>query len=168
MSLKSILQNILVGSKIDNTFRLIQVLRIVSVGRGIMGKYIRNLEATIMYKDEPVVYFKVKDKVLLEFKRLSEEHIPGWFLLDGDNYFALQEFFEDRTVPDYQMMSREYVRDVGLPFYDFEKIVKMVHSWKGTDYYWIKYPGEDLTYAQVSKNALVTEEQRELIMKDLM
>lgn len=133
-----------------------------------MGKYIRNLEATIMYKDEPVVYFKVKDKVLLEFKRLSEEHIPGWFLLDGDNYFALQEFFEDRTVPDYQMMSREYVRDVGLPFYDFEKIVKMVHSWKGTDYYWIRYPGEDLTYAQVSKNALVTEEQRELIMKDLM
>lgn len=44
----------------------------------------------------------------------------------------------------------------------------MVHSWKGTDYYWIRYPDEDLTYAQVSKNALVTEEQRELIMKDLM
>lgn len=46
------------------------------------------------------------------------------FLLDGDNYFALQEFFEDRTVPDYQMMSREYVHDIGLPFYDLRRLLK--------------------------------------------
>ena len=103
--------------------------------------FIRNLEGTLYYKDLPLFEFKIKNRELVYSKDLSNQKMwPVEPKVYGLSYRTINDFFRRRVVQDNAMMLKEYLDDMGLPYYDFEELIKK-NNGSSHDFFWLKFNG---------------------------
>lgn len=102
--------------------------------------FLRDLSGTLVYDDTRLVEFSIVNGQLVHVRPCSnsKKYWPCEFTAYGLTYTAFNEFFKYRVVPDGAQDIREYLQALGLPKYDFEKIVKKMRGRNNVDKYWIE------------------------------
>lgn len=67
------------------------------------------------------------------------------------NIRDLEKLLEYRSFPRTRGNANELLRDLGLEFYEVFSIVEKTHGVMFDDIYWIKFEGEDITYADARR-----------------
>ena len=101
--------------------------------------FLKNYTGVLMCNKEPLLYFKIENQRLVDFKKLRQDmkYFPGEFYLMGISYASINLFFRDRVVLDGSQFIREFLDGIGLKEYDFEKIVKHFHGGNNLDNWWV-------------------------------
>ena len=101
--------------------------------------YLRNLEGTLYYKDIALFEFRIVNRELIYWKDLSNKELwPPEPKVYGMSYGSLNEFFNRRVVQDNAMLLSQYLKQMGLQYYDFEELVKK-NNGSTHDFYWVKF-----------------------------
>lgn len=102
--------------------------------------FIKNMEGTLYWQDEPLIAFKIKNRRLESYQLLQKEHLPVEMDVWGISYYNFNEFFKRRVVEDGAMLLSDYLDALKLDHYDFEQIVKRNNGSNHLDFYWVKFP----------------------------
>lgn len=105
--------------------------------------FMKNIKGTLMRKNESLVYFEVKDKVLTEYKVISDDRrlYPYHFTVEPINSVIIDMFFKDRVIEFGCMQLQEYLDHLNLKYYDYEEIIKRNNGWNRLDCWWIRFDG---------------------------
>lgn len=113
--------------------------------------FLNNLEGVIYHKYTPLMYFRIVNRILEAYETYGWKPVVdggtfgiGHFRAYGVSYFSVNEFFRSRVVPDGAQDIKEYLRAVGLKYYDFEKLVKTICGWDALDLMWLKFDGGEV------------------------
>lgn len=63
----------------------------------------------------------------------------------------LYEFLEDRCFPRTRFDCKRVLKDIDVDFYEPRLIVDKTHGVMFDDTYWVKFEGEDITYADARR-----------------
>ena len=69
------------------------------------------------------------------------------------DYSWVEAFLEERCVPRARYNIKELLNMWGLDKYDPLAIVKITHGLMLSDYYWVRFDREDITYDQIKVRA---------------
>lgn len=113
---------------------------------------IQDLTATILWKNHPIVDFKVKHGKAIYIK--SYEQNRSLFPLEFKNrdIITLDDinlFVEARIVPQERFNLMDVLAEAGISEYRWEPILKYVHGLCTDDCYWFRFEDELLTYEDV-------------------
>lgn len=102
----------------------------------------------VLYKD------KVCAKVTVNGGRTTVERFDSCpmhclFNFDEMDTYTVMEILEGRCWPRNRVGIEEILSSLGLETYHPLEIVKKTHGLKRTDYVWIRFEGENLTYDDV-------------------
>lgn len=61
----------------------------------------------------------------------------------------IEAFFRDRCFPKERANCKTVLKSIGLDFYDPEMICRKTHGTQFDDFIWIRFEGENITYADV-------------------
>lgn len=61
------------------------------------------------------------------------------------------KFFEERCIDKNRPDLKEILESYGLEFYDAEQICRKTHGMLWTDFYWIKFDNQNITYEDIAK-----------------
>lgn len=115
-------------------------------------KQLYNLEASILWKDTPIVDFKVEDghTVYIHPYPENEQYYPIEFRgTQGISMNEINLFVEARIVPRERYNIVDLLQGMGLSEYKWEAILRYVHGLCTDDCYWFKFPGDTYTYNDV-------------------
>jgi len=103
--------------------------------------FIKNLEGIMYFKDIPLFEFQIRNRELISYRDLSNhEFWPCEPRMNGMSYVSLNNFFQRRVVPDYAQDIGEYLDAIGLPYYDFEELVRRNNGGNHLDFFWVRFP----------------------------
>lgn len=116
--------------------------------------FLTDLEGTLMHRDTPLAYFKIKDKRLIEYRRIRKEDSlfpPEFVGLVGPEvtYYAINHFFRERVVLDGAERCQQLLDELGLKRYDFNAIVNLLNGRNYIDYWWIASEDFHPTWAKI-------------------
>lgn len=114
---------------------------------------ISNLDGWIMNKDEEVARITIERGELLQYKILSK-NLPVEFLIRDSESEAIMDFLEDRVVPSTRIGITNELKAIGIPYYDPTLILNYNHGISFDDTFWIRFVGEQLSYAEIHKRML--------------
>lgn len=101
--------------------------------------FLRNFSGILMYKNIPLFYFNIENGRLVSYtlKKKDKKYFPFEFSFWDISYKTLNSFFRERVVLDGSQDIRQYLNELGLEKYDFEKIVKLNSGRNYLDEYWV-------------------------------
>lgn len=103
----------------------------------------------IMQDDHALVQFQMEKGDVVSCRILDEERMPYEYRICENPRRATWFFLEDRVVPSTRIGIDEDLKKVGIPYYDPTLLLKFNHGYSVSDHYWIRFEGEELTYAQL-------------------
>lgn len=109
---------------------------------------------TIYEREEPILYisWEIGDPYSLTFEKKAKErpielHSKIW---DGlIDWVGVMKFLESRSVPRTRVDIEDILRRYGLREYDALQMCKKSHGRSMSDYLWLKFDGENISYADV-------------------
>lgn len=118
----------------------------------IEHKRLHNMEATILWKDLPIVDFKIeRDKVFYVTPHYeNERYFPIEFRnAQGISMDEINMFCDARIVPRERFNIQDLLQAMGISEYRWEPIIRHVHGLCTDDCYWFRFPEETFTYDDV-------------------
>lgn len=108
------------------------------------------MEFTVMHKNEPVAVVKITDdKRGVTIDKLIPDCIRQPFGGDRQDLERVYNFLKDRCYEDGRGDLPEILAQAGLESNNPWEWVKLSHGVTYEDFFWIRFPGEDLTWEDV-------------------
>ena len=114
----------------------------------IQNKKHPEYEFTIMYYNEEVMHVKFAEDgtVIIDKYTDEKDKLPFYFIPDRQQMFTyIEGRCSERSRPD----QAELLNLIGLDVYNPYEIVKKTHAVTPDDYFWFRYPGENLKWEDV-------------------
>lgn len=105
---------------------------------------IKNLTGTLMYEDTPLVDFDIVNERLVyvrEYDRINNyKYYPVEFRFDDAvNYGDINDYFKHNVVEDGAQDIYEYLKTLGLRYYDLDEIVKRNNGYNHLGLRWVRF-----------------------------
>lgn len=99
-----------------------------------------DLAGTIMWKDEPLVEFKIKRGTVVDCEVIGRDscHLPFEFRESIAESKAVLLFLEDRVTPSTRIGLQDDLRLAGMDYYDPTTIIRYNKGWSVSDGYWVR------------------------------
>lgn len=111
---------------------------------------IGNVAGTVMKKDTPLVKFVVERGEPIEVELLQQTDLPFEFRC-LEPKAAIMEFLDDRVVPETRIGLDKVLKEAGIPYFSMDAILRYGHGVACDDQYWIRFPGETITWIELLK-----------------
>lgn len=109
-----------------------------------------NFSFSMMFKDQETARVKVNGN-RVDVTILNPNPLLNYMTAMPHDRFHLLERLELRCFPRNRVSAKEILRHMGLEDYNVLEILKRTHGAKADDFIWVKFEGEDLTFADVSR-----------------
>lgn len=98
-----------------------------------------NLSGTIMFQNQPLLYFKLERGYLVDCKLLCEDSklLPLEFKDKVINERRIHLFWEARVTPDTRQFLKEDMEAEGLEYYNVEQLIRFQKGRCVDDNYWL-------------------------------
>lgn len=105
---------------------------------------IKNLTGTLMYEDTSLVYFNIVNERLVyvrEYDRINNyKYYPVEFRFDDAvHYGDINAYFKHNVVEDGAQDIYEYLKTLGLRYYDLDEIVKRNNGYNHLGFRWVRF-----------------------------
>lgn len=105
---------------------------------------------TIMHQDEPVAEIYVSgDKTETKIRKLIPDGIKQPFSGNTYNILRLYRFLKDRCYEDCRYDLPDILEEANMESNNPWEWIKVSHGVTYEDFFWIRFPGEDLTWKDV-------------------
>ncbi|MCM1545838.1 MAG: helix-turn-helix transcriptional regulator [Clostridiales bacterium] len=111
------------------------------------------LEMLCFWNDELVSYVTVKNNKV-KVQRFTEHPVKQIFRDDEIDVFKLSTILETRCWQRDCRNIDNYLKKLGIPYYDPLAIVKKTHGVSYNDFLWFRFNGESLTWKDVAPKRL--------------
>ena len=108
------------------------------------------MEFTVMHKDEPVAIVRLsEDKKKVEIQKLIPDCIRQPFCGNKLDLERVYNSLKDRCYEDGRSDLKEILNQAGLTYNNPWKWMKITHGVTYEDLFWIRFPGETITWKDV-------------------
>lgn len=108
------------------------------------------MEFTVMHKDEPVTIVTLsEDKKTVSIQKLIPDSIKQPFSGNKLDLERVYNFLKDRCYEDCRGDLEEILSQAGLTYNNPWKWMKITHGVTYEDFFWIRFPGETITWEDV-------------------
>ncbi len=104
---------------------------------------------SIMYKDEKVADILIRGNRKISIAKYTNEYYKQPFLSSKINLFYIYDFIQSRCYEDQRADLKRILDQAGLTHNDPWSWIKLTHGVTYDDFWWIKFPGETLSWEDV-------------------
>ena len=105
---------------------------------------------TVFWKDERIAAIDIDQNKNVVVQKYCDVFGKQPFWGGAINFARVCEFVESRCFDESRADKRELLEAFGLSEYNPWKIVKITHGRMWDDFMWLKFPGENITWKDVS------------------
>lgn len=109
-----------------------------------------NFSFSMMFKDQETARVKVSGNQV-DVTILNPNPLLNYMTAMPPDRLHLLERLELRCFPRNRVSAKKILEHMGLEDYNVLEILKRTHGAKADDFIWVKFEGEDLTFADVSR-----------------
>ena len=102
-----------------------------------------------MYQDEKVADVRIINNTQVEIKKYSSIFYKQPFLSDKHDIMYVYDFLKSRCYEDGRSDLKEILAAAGMQHNDPWQWVKLTHGATYDDFWWVKFPGETITWKDV-------------------
>lgn len=103
-----------------------------------------------MHKDEPVAFVRLsEDKKQVDIQKLVPDSLKQPFCGNKLDLERVYNFLKDRCYEDGRSDLKDILKEAGLTYNNPWKWMKITHGVTYEDLFWIRFPGETLTWKDV-------------------
>ena len=113
-------------------------------------KFMNDLKFHIMFKDEPVAYIEIANNNLVKLERYTDINYKQPFSIKSVSLECVKVFLKCRTIKPYRRDIEYILSKLGLEHYDTLDILRKTHGIDIADFTWIKFEGENISWADVN------------------